>query len=49
MQFGVGDVGECLGGFDDVVDAGEVPRNLRDVVLVENVDRATVDNDLNTS
>ena len=47
MQFCVGDVGEGLRRFDDVVDAGELPRNFGDVVLVEDVDRSTVDYDLN--
>ena len=46
MKLGVGEVAESLAGLNDVVDAGKVPRDLRDVGLVENVDDATVDDDL---
>ena len=46
MKFGVGKIAESLAGLDDVVDASKFPRDLRDVSLVENVDDATVDDDL---
>jgi hypothetical protein len=46
MQFGIGDAGEGLGGLDDVVDPGQLPGNLGHLVLVENVDGSTVDDQL---
>ena len=41
-----GDAGEGLGGLDDVVDPGQLPGNLGHLVLVENVDGSTVDDQL---
>ena len=46
MQFCVSNASQSLGSLDDIVDACKFPRNFGHVMLVENVNGPTVDNQL---